>query len=49
MRIKRHDFIYELERSVPRTEAVKSIESTEKFVKEIMGKIQKANTQKRLF
>ena len=49
MRIKRHDFIYEPERPIPRTEAEKSLESAEKFVKEIMGKIQKANPQKKLF
>lgn len=49
MRIKRHDFIYEPERPIPRTEAVKSIESAGRFVKEIMEKIQKASPQKELF
>jgi len=49
MRIKRHDFIYEPERPIPRTEAEKSLESAERFVKEIMDKIQKANPQKKLF
>lgn len=49
MRVKRHDFIYEPERPILRTEALKSLESAEKFVKEIMDKIQKANPQKKLF
>lgn len=49
MRVKRHDFIYEPERPIPRTEAVKSLESAEKFVKKIMDKIQKANPQEKLF
>ncbi len=49
MRIKRHDFIYEPERPIPRTEAEKSLESAERSVKEIMDKIQKANPQKKLF
>lgn len=49
MRIKRHDFIYEPERPIPRTEVVKSLESAGKFVKEIMDNIQKANPQKKLF
>ena len=49
MRIKRHDFIYEPERPIPRTEAEKSLESAERFVKEIRDKIQKANPQKKLF
>lgn len=49
MRIKRHDFIYEPERPISRTEATKSLESAERFVREIMDKIQKANLQKMLF
>jgi len=49
MRVKRHDFIYEPERPIPRTEAIKSLESAEKFVKKIMDKIQKANPQEKLF
>lgn len=49
MRIKRHDFIYEPERPIPRTEVTKSLESAGKFVKEIMDKIQKANPQKKMF
>ncbi|MBI4698060.1 MAG: HEPN domain-containing protein [Nitrospirae bacterium] len=49
MRIKRHDFIYEPERPISRTEVAKSLESANKFVKEIMDKIQKANPQKKLF
>lgn len=49
MRVKRHDFIYEPERPIPKTEAVKSLESAEKFVKEITDKIRKTNPQKKLF
>ena len=49
MRIKRHDFIYEPERPIPKTEAIKSLESAEKFVKEIIDKIKKTNPQKNLF
>lgn len=49
MRIKRHDFIYEPERPISRTEATKSLESAERFVREIMDKIQKASPQKMLF
>lgn len=49
MRIKRHDFIYEPERPISRTEATKSLESAERFVREIMDKIQRASPQKLLF
>jgi uncharacterized protein (UPF0332 family) len=49
MRIKRHDFIYEPERPIPKTEAIKSLESAEKFVKEIMREIQKSSPRKKLF
>ena len=49
MRVKRHDFIYEPERPIPKTEAKNSIESAEKFVKEIMGRIQKGGGQKKLY
>lgn len=48
MRIKRHHFIYEPERPIPRTEAEKSLESAEQFVQEIIKKIGKKNIQKRL-
>src|SRR3990172_8292438 len=48
-RVKRHDFIYEPERPIPKTEAIKSLESAGKFVKEIMEKIQKSSPQKKLF
>jgi uncharacterized protein (UPF0332 family) len=48
MRLKRHDFIYEPERPIPRTEAVKSLESAEQFVQEITRRIEKVNPQKRL-
>ena len=49
MRIKRHDFIYEPERPISRAEVKKSLENAEKFVKEIIDKIKKANPQKKLF
>jgi uncharacterized protein (UPF0332 family) len=49
MRVKRHDFIYEPERPIPKTEAIKSLESAEKFVREIIDKIQKTNPQKKLY
>jgi len=48
MRIKRHDFIYDPERPIPRTEAVKSLESAEQFVEEIRKRIEKINPQKEL-
>jgi uncharacterized protein (UPF0332 family) len=48
MRLKRHDFIYQPERPIPRTEAAKSLESAEQFVQEIMRRIEKLNPQKRL-
>jgi hypothetical protein len=35
MRIKRHDFIYDTEKPIPRTEAIHSLESAEQFVMEI--------------
>lgn len=49
MRIKRHGFIYEPESPISKTEAAKSLESAEKFVQEIMDRIQKAYPQKKLF
>ena len=49
MRVKRHDFIYEPERPIPKTETIKSLESAEKFVKEIVNRIQEANPQMKLF
>jgi len=48
MRLKRHDFIYDPERPIPKTEAVKSLESAEQFVQEIIQRIEKLNPQKRL-
>ena len=48
MRLKRHDFIYEPERPIPRTEAVKSLESAGQFVQEITRRIEKLNPPKRL-
>ena len=48
MRLKRHDFIYDPERPIPRTEAVKSLESAEQFVQEITRRIERVNPQKRL-
>ena len=49
MRVKRHDFIYEPERPIPRTEAVKSMESAEQFVKKIAAQIQQSDRQDDLF
>ena len=40
MRAKRHDFIYEPERPIPKTEAIQSLESAERFVREITAKIE---------
>jgi len=48
MRLKRHDFIYDPERPIPKTEAVKSLESAEQFVQEINQRIENLNPQKRL-
>jgi uncharacterized protein (UPF0332 family) len=45
MRAKRHDFIYEPERSIPKTEAIQSLESAERFVREIAEKIESLNAQ----
>jgi uncharacterized protein (UPF0332 family) len=39
MRVKRHDFIYEPERPIPKSEAEKSLKSAEQFVKEIAQRI----------
>jgi len=49
MRIKRHDFIYEPERPIPKSEVIKSLESAEKFVKKIIDKIKESNPQRKLF
>jgi uncharacterized protein (UPF0332 family) len=48
MRTKRHDFIYEPERPIPKTEAVQSLKSAEEFVEEIALRIEKANGKERL-
>lgn len=48
MRLKRHDFIYDPERPIPKTETVKSLESAEQFVQEITRRIEKLNPQNRL-
>ena len=48
MRVKRHDFIYDPQRPIPKTEAVKSLESAEQFVQEIVQRIEELNPQKRL-
>lgn len=48
MRMKRHDFIYDPQRPIPKTEAAKSLESAEQFVQEIVQRIEKLNPQKRL-
>jgi len=49
MRMKRHDFIYEPERPIPKTEAVKSLESAERFVREMAGRVRKSDPQDKLF
>jgi uncharacterized protein (UPF0332 family) len=48
MRLKGHVFIYDPERPIPRTEAEKSLESAEQFVKEIVRRIEKMTSPKRL-
>ena len=48
MRTKRHDFIYEPERPIPKTEALQSIKSAEEFVAEIASRVEKASGQNRL-
>jgi uncharacterized protein (UPF0332 family) len=48
MRLKRHDFIYNPERPIPKTEALKSLESAEQFVQEITRRIEKMGPQKPL-
>jgi uncharacterized protein (UPF0332 family) len=48
MRLKRHDFIYDPESPISKTEALKSLESAEQFVQEIFQRIQRMNPQKRL-
>lgn len=49
MRIKRHDFIYDPERPIPRNEAEKSLEAAAKFVQEIEEKIRQMSQQQPLF
>lgn len=48
MRLKRHDFIYDPERPIPKTEALKSLASAAEFVEEIIHRIEKLNSQERL-
>lgn len=48
MRTKRHDFIYEPERPIPKTEAVQSLKSAEDFVKQIAVRIEKEAGEERL-
>lgn len=45
MRAKRHDFIYEPERPIPKTEATQSLESAERFVREITARIASLSVQ----
>jgi len=45
MRTRRHDFVYEPERPIPKTEALRSIEGAEEFVQEIIHRIEKENPQ----
>ena len=48
MRLKRHDFIYDPERPIPKTEALRSLESAGQFVQEMTQRIERMNPQKRL-
>ena len=48
MRIKRHDFIYDTEKPIPRTEAIHSLESAEQFVLEIASRIERTTPQKKM-
>ena len=45
MRAKRHDFIYEPERPIPKTEATQSLESAERFVRGINARIASLSAQ----
>jgi len=49
MRVKRHDFIYEPERPIPKTEAVQSVESADQFVNEIFKRLEAVIGQTQLF
>lgn len=42
MRTKRHNFIYEPDRPIPKTEAMQSLQTAEQFVAEIAARIEKA-------
>lgn len=42
MRTKRHNFIYEPDRPIPKTEATQSLQTAEQFVAEIAARIEKA-------
>jgi uncharacterized protein (UPF0332 family) len=46
MRRKRHDFIYELDRPIPKQEAEKALADTEKLIKEIWKFVSKKDPQK---
>ena len=48
MRLKRHNFIYDAERPIPRTEAEKSLESAKQFVQQMVLRIEELSSQKRL-
>lgn len=48
MRTKRHDFIYEPERPIPKTEAVQSLKSAEEFVAEITMRVEINTDQEKL-
>ena len=49
MLVKRHDFICEPERPIPKTEAKQSIESAEQFVNKIFRRLEGLIGQKQLF
>jgi uncharacterized protein (UPF0332 family) len=48
MRTKRHNFIYEPDRPIPKTEATQSLQTAEQFVAEIAGRIEKAIVYEKL-
>jgi uncharacterized protein (UPF0332 family) len=48
MRTKRHDFVYEPERPIPKTEAIQSLKTAEEFVAEIAARVEQSTGQDKL-
>lgn len=48
MRTKRHDFVYEPERPIPKTEAIQSLKTAEEFVAEIAARVEQSTGQGKL-